>query len=119
MPKILNKNTIHGDFTLDNMIFKDDKFFLIDISPTNLNSIELEYNKLMQDLISLWFVRNENQKMNYNISCQRVLDSIDVNIKKMYNVYLNIFMLLRVLPYAFKNNNDRFLLINEINKLWK
>ena len=33
MPKLLNKSFIHGDFTFDNIINVNEKFFLIDITP--------------------------------------------------------------------------------------
>ena len=119
MPKILSKSYIHGDFTFDNMINVNNKFFLIDISPTNLNALEFDYNKLMQDLKSLWFVRNSYNKLDYQIICQKIFENIDKETNRMYNRYLNIFMLLRILPYAKNNNKDQNFLYNEINKLWK
>lgn len=119
IPKLLSKSYIHGDFTFDNMINVNNKFFLIDISPTNLNALEFDYNKLMQDIKSLWFVRNSYNKLDYQIICQKIFENIDMEINRMYNRYINIFMLLRILPYAKNNNKDQIFLYNEINKLWK
>ena len=119
IPKVLSKSYIHGDFTFDNMINVNNKFFLIDISPTNLNALEFDYNKLMQDIKSLWFVRNSYNKLDYQIICQKIFENIDMEINRMYNRYINIFMLLRILPYAKNNNKDQIFLYNEINKLWK
>jgi len=119
IPKILNKSNIHGDFTFDNMINVRDKFFLIDISPTNLDAVDFDYNKLMQDIKSLWFVRNSSNKLDYKIVCQKIFENIDRNINRMYNRYINIFMLLRILPYALNNSDDEKFLYDEINKLWK
>ena len=119
MPKLLNKSFIHGDFTFDNIINVNEKFFLIDITPTNLDAIEFDYNKLMQDIKSMWFVRNSQNKLDYQIICQMILDNIDKEINRMYNRYINIFMLLRILPYTKKNFIDENFLYAEINKLWK
>ncbi len=119
IPKVLNRSHIHGDFTFDNMIYAQDKFYLIDVSPTNLNAVEFDYNKLMQDIKFMWFVRNSYNKLNYQIICQKIFENIDMETNRMYNRYINIFMLLRILPYAQKNNKDKNFLYNNINKLWK
>ena len=56
----------------------------------------------MQDIKSMWFVRNSQNKLDYQIICQMILDNIDKEINRMYNRYINIFMLLRILPYTKK-----------------
>ena len=73
----------------------------------------------MQDIKSMWFVRNSQNKLDYQIICQMILDNIDKEINRMYNRYINIFMLLRILPYTKKNFIDENFLYAEINKLWK
>jgi tRNA A-37 threonylcarbamoyl transferase component Bud32 len=118
LPKTATCGTVHGDFTLDNILFYKDKFYLIDANPTELNHIEFDAVKIRQDLDCLWFVRNEKDTLNYRIVCQRISNQLKNKWPFLNNDYILIFMLMRILPYCTDENTQDFLIM-EINKLWQ
>lgn len=118
LPKKLCKSLVHGDFTLDNIIYYNKNFFLIDTNPTDIDSLVYDLNKLRQDLDCYWFIRHLKNKTNHRIIC----DSISNTLKQKYD-YLNnnhvlIFMLMRILPYCKDKFTENFL-IKRINELWQ
>ena len=112
LPKICIDTSIHGDLTLDNIILKDDKFYLIDANPTDITALEYDVIKIRQDLDCLWFVRDFKNKNNFKIIC----DTISLKLKKNWsffkNDYILIFMLLRIFPYTKDISTQKFLLKN-------
>jgi|TARA_B100001093_G_C26750703_1_gene980979 tRNA A-37 threonylcarbamoyl transferase component Bud32 len=118
LPKICIDTSIHGDLTLDNIILKDDKFYLIDANPTDITALEYDVIKIRQDLDCLWFVRDFKNKNNFKIIC----DTISLKLKKNWsffkNDYILIFMLLRIFPYTKDISTQKFLLKN-MNNLWQ
>ena len=119
IPKKLPINSIHGDITFDNILYFKDSFYLIDPSFSFLNSVFFEFNKLMQDIKSYWFARNIDYKTNFILACQEIEYEISSLIKKYYNPYIHIFMLLRIMPYSRKNKSDMDFLTQEVNRLWR
>jgi len=111
------KSLIHGDFTLENIMFANNKFYLIDANPTDLNSIHFDGNKLRQDIDCLWFVRNKQNKLNYSINCSRISNELKRKYDFMNDDNLLIFMLSRILPYCTEQSTVNFL-HKEINKRW-
>ena len=116
LPKILPNSHYHGDLTMENCIFGNDgKFYLIDPITTDYAGWVFDLAKLQQDLVSGWFIRN------YNVKLQGKLWDINSAIMDKYpaanNPMLLILMLLRVLPYA-QNIEDKQFLIKEINHIW-
>lgn len=116
LPKMLPSSEYHGDLTLENILYSVTKknFVLIDPLTSVYDSWVFDLAKLRQDVISYWFIRNEN------IQLESKLKVIDQELKKFEtwdNEYILILMLLRVLPYV--ENLDRKFIINEANKLWK
>jgi tRNA A-37 threonylcarbamoyl transferase component Bud32 len=109
---------VHGDFTLENILFYNDKFYFIDANPTDINAIEFDVNKIRQDLECLWFVRNESDIITYKIVCDKINFHLKNKWKFMNNNYILILMLLRILPYCTEDTTQNFL-IKEINKLWQ
>lgn len=108
---ILPRSIIHGDFTLDNIIYYKDDFYLIDANPTELNSIVFDANKLLQDLDKYWFLFRSNNLDNRGIKL--VCNKISKILKERYNFlkekwYLD-FMLCRILPYCTDLNTINFL----------
>ena len=117
LPKKIKTFPIHGDLTLDNILYKDGNFYIIDANPSEFDSLIFDFNKLRQDLDIGWFIRTHN---NENIKV--ILNKISFDLKKSFEFYNNdyilIFMLLRILPYA-TNDFDKNFLFNNINNLWQ
>lgn len=118
LPSVVTVGDIHGDFTLENILFYKDQFYLIDANPTDINSVEFDANKLRQDLDCLWFVRNQNNNLTYKIVCDKISNHLKNKWEFMRNDYILIFMLIRILPYCSDEFTKQFL-ITEINKLWQ
>lgn len=118
LPKIVPVNTIHGDFTLDNILYHNNHFYLIDANPTDINSVYYDASKLLQDLDCGWFIRQESNKTNYKVACSYISKQLKKRWQFLNNHYILVFMLLRVLPYAHQHNNREFL-IKEINRIWQ
>ena len=118
LPKVLPKTEYHGDFTLENIIYSKNKFFLIDWSEGIFDSYVFDYIKLRQDVLCGWFVRRNN---NLNIlSKLNKLESILKKKLKYYdNNYILILMLLRVFRHAKKFSLEYYFIKNKIKSLWK
>lgn len=117
LPKVLPQGLYHGDLTLENIIYWNDDFYLIDANYTTLNSMAFDSAKLRQDSECLWFARN----VFIDATVQDRIKYINAGIKE-FNVYtknndLLIFMLMRVIPYCARDVDRKFL-IEQINKLW-
>lgn len=112
------QSVIHGDFTLENIMYSDGKFYLIDANPTNLNSIYFDANKLRQDIDCLWFVRHKNNKLHYKIVCEKISKKLKKRFNFMQNDTIMILMLSRILPYT-KDNFTKNFLLEELEKLWQ
>lgn len=113
----LPQSIIHGDFTLDNIMYYKDKFYLIDANPTELNSIYFDINKLCQDLDCLWFVRNETNKLHFKLICTKIKQQLLSKYPDIFDNNIIIFMLSRILPYTTDDKTRNFL-TKEIDKLW-
>lgn len=112
------QSLIHGDFTLENIMFANDKFYLIDANPTDLNSVYFDINKLRQDLDCLWFVRNEKNKLHYKIVCDKISGRLKKRFNFMQKDTIMILMLSRILPYT-KDSDTMDFLYKEIEKIWQ
>ena len=115
MPKILPKGIVHGDLTLENILFYDNKFYFVDTHYTKLNSIYFDVNKLRQDLTGFWFIREEEDKMNYISSCNSIYESLRSRFPNLFDDHIYAFVLSRVLPYC-KRDLERNLILSEIKK---
>jgi len=114
---VMPKSLIHGDLTLENILWYNGDFYLIDANPTDLNSIHFDANKLRQDLDCLWFVRGRKKRLEIKIACRRISATLKKRFPFMRNNDIMIFMLSRILPYS-NNIEDRDFLYREINK-WR
>ena len=117
LPKIVSSGLVHGDFTLENIIYRNGDFYLIDSNPTLINSLEYDGCKILQDLDSLWFVRNQKLKNNYAISCNFISNQLKKNWPFLQDNYVVAFMMMRIIPYCTEKSTKDFL-YKEINKLW-
>lgn len=117
IPKNMPQAIIHGDFTLDNIIYKEGHFYLIDINPTNLNSVYFDLNKLLQDIDCYWFLRNRNNILNIKLLCQQISKLLKTKYDFLNNKYILIFMLMRILPYCKDSLSINFI-YNNIKRIW-
>ena len=62
LPKSLPSSEYHGDFTMDNVLYRlnDKDFVLIDPLTTEYDSYVFDLAKLRQDLECGWFIRSES-----------------------------------------------------------
>lgn len=111
------RSIIHGDFTLENIMYANDQFYFIDANPTELNSIYFDANKLRQDIDALWFVRNREDKVHHKIVCNKISKRLKKQFDFMRNDTIMILMLARILPYTKDIETEDFLM-KEIDKLW-
>lgn len=118
LPKKVPVDSVHGDFTLDNMLYYQNNFYLIDANPTDINSVYYDAAKLLQDLDCNWFIRQLPNKTNYKVATSYISRQLKKQWQFLNNHYILIFMLLRILPYATQTNNRNFL-TKEINRLWQ
>lgn len=103
----------HGDLTLENIIIKKDKIYLIDLSENFIDSYYLDYSKILFDFVSNWSFRNNQNIRNlqyYSLRkkiVKKILDKFSFNEQ----IKLKCFVLLdflRVISYV----NDKSLLSN-------
>lgn len=117
LPKVLPYGPIHGDFTLENIIYKKGKFYLIDPNPTEFNSWVFDAAKLRQDLDGHWFLRKKTNTVNHKIVCDKISKSLKEEYGEMNNQALYCFMLLRVRAYCIEKEN-KALINRELTKVW-
>jgi len=117
LPKYLPSSDYHGDFTLDNVLYRltDNSFVLIDPLTSEYDSYVFDLAKLRQDLECGWFIRNESV---YYTPKLKMISEAFADVEHFDNDYLLILMLLRVLPYTLNYSDKTFIEI-EIRKLWK
>ena len=118
LPKELPKTQYHGDFTLENMIFKK-QFFLLDCSEGVFDSYIFDYSKLRQDIDALWFLRNtQNTNDTIFLKLNFMKKKLSNQLKYYNNKYLLILMLLRVYKYTKEKSFEKNFLLEKINKIW-
>lgn len=117
LPKQVPKGVAHGDLTLENIIYWNDDFYLIDAHYNTLNSVVFDSVKLRQDSECGWFVRNSVQSPAFSDRLKYINQQIKTINNYTKDDNLLIFMLLRVIPYC-RNVQDREWLITHINQLW-
>lgn len=117
IPTHLPQSEYHGDFTLENVIYHNDSFVLIDCSTSVWDSFIFDIAKMRQDLECKWFLRNSPAMI------ENKLQTIQSKLFSLWpvtnNDYLLILMLLRVYRYTYNNSPERDLIQREIQRLWK
>ena len=104
----------HGDFTFDNLIYKDGKIYMIDLSPTDFNSIHFDMNKFRQDLSGLWFVRNQDNKHLWRPTCDTIYKNIQLKYPDLFDDATYNLMISRIIPYCSNNEFDRQFVLNSL-----
>lgn len=117
IPDELPCGLYHGDFSLENIIFSDGRFYLIDANYNALNSYAFDVAKLMQDTASQWFSRH----CTLSALAQEKLQYLSKKVASMSvyseNKYLRAFMFSRILPYC-TNTQDTDLVVESLKDLW-
>lgn len=117
LPKELPQSVYHGDFTLENIIFKDNIYYMIDPLMSEYDSFVFDLAKLRQDLECKWFLRKKH--ISFDVKLQGIQDALFEAFPICKDDSLLILMLLRVYPYTKKNSFERKFIMRELNKLWK
>jgi len=118
-------NISHGDFSLTNLIFKNNEIFAVDFLDSFIESPIIDIVKLRQDT-RIGRIFNINNNMDRyttrsKISIKFIDDKIDklINndlILKSWHEYLQVLNLTRILPYT-TNINELNFLKNQIIKI--
>jgi hypothetical protein len=103
-------NSCHGDFTFSNMIFCEDAIYLVDFLDSFVESPLLDLVKFRQDTFFYWSLLIENQLPDnrsakvtqiFNYLDEQVYGKlVDNKFVKEWYTYLQVFNLLRILPYV-------------------
>ena len=115
---VLPSSITHGDFTFDNILYYDNRFYMIDIHSTPFDSVAFDANKLRQDLTGLWFVRNESNKVNWQLSCNYIYKQLEKMFPELFNDEIYKLMIARILPYCVVPDETEYL-TREIKRLCK
>jgi RIO-like serine/threonine protein kinase len=117
LPKLLPRSTYHGDFTLENILYTNPGFCMIDPVTIEYDSYVFDIAKLRQDLECKWFLRNTNIKLDTK------LEILNSKLKHEYEQYINdyllILMLLRVYLHTKPGDSNHLFIMKEIYRLWK
>lgn len=105
----LPAGTCHGDFTFSNILFGDNKIYLLDFLDSFIESPLIDIVKIRQDTCFKWSVMLEKEmpshKKNKLFQTFNFLDreialfcNNNLGLSTWYN-YLQVFNLLRIIPY--------------------
>ncbi len=108
----------HGDFTFSNMLFCEDGIYLVDFLDSFVESPLIDLVKFRQDTFFYWSLLIENQLPEsrsakviqiFNYLDSRVFGNFANNkfVKEWFN-YLQVFNLLRILPYVKQKEEIEF-----------
>jgi thiamine kinase-like enzyme len=125
--ELLHHGTCHGDFTFSNILFGDDKIYLLDFLDSFIDSPLLDIVKLRQDTCFKWSVMVEGNIPQYRINkITQIFNYFDgaiaaycneLQLSEWYH-YLQVLNLLRIAPYLSKNHEVLFI-ENSLKKLLK
>lgn len=117
LPKILPCSTYHGDLTLENIIYTDPGFHMIDAVTIDYDSYIFDIAKMRQDLECKWFLRHTDVRLDTKL--QSIQDALRDLYPQAFNDSLLILMLLRVYLHTKKGDNNYNFIMKEIQRLWK
>ncbi len=112
----------HGDLTLENMIVKDGKVYLIDFLDAFHDCLEVDMAKMMQDLCCMWSFRHDplnKAGVEFLHDCALHLESLYRKITNSDTAQLKAMLqltLLRIYPYL-KDDVTKAFLDNELSLL--
>jgi thiamine kinase-like enzyme len=114
--------TCHGDLTLENMIVKDGKVYLIDFLDAFHDCLEVDMAKMMQDLCCMWSFRHETLSTDGILFLQECAHHVKMLYRKITNSdekQLQAMLqltLLRIYPYL-KDKKTKLFLDTELQVL--
>ena len=117
LPKVLPCSMYHGDLTLENIIYTDPGFFMIDAVTIEYDSYIFDIAKMRQDLECKWFLRKTDTKLDFKL--QNIQDTLRECYPEAFDNNLLILMLLRVFLHTKEGDFEREFIMREINRLWK
>lgn len=112
----------HGDLTLENILVKDGKVYLIDFLDAFHNCIEVDMAKMMQDLLCMWSFRHDPLSHTGVCFLQDCASHLKLKYRKITNsddeqlMAMLQLTLLRIYPYL-KDDVTKHFLDNELSKL--
>jgi hypothetical protein len=108
----------HGDFTFSNMLFCEDGIYLVDFLDSFIESPLIDLVKFRQDTFFHWSLLIENQLPSsrsakiiqvFNYLDTYVFEALAGNpFVKVWYTYLQVFNLLRILPYVSERREIEF-----------
>lgn len=117
LPKLLPSSTYHGDFTLENIMYTDPGFHMIDPVTIEYDSYIFDIAKLRQDLECKWFLRNTDVKLE--VKLQNLQEKLKHQYPEAFDDNLLILMLLRVYLHTKPGDDNHKFIMKEIHRLWK
>ena len=117
LPTHLPQSNYVGDLTLENIIYTEDGFFLIDCATIEYDSYIFDIAKLRQDLDLRWFTRNSDLVLD--VKTNYISQQLRERYPESNNDYLLILMLLRVYKHARRGTYEHIFLLEGITRLWK
>lgn len=117
LPKQLPQTTYHGDMTLENIMYTQKGFYLIDAMTTEYDSYIFDIAKMRQDLECKWFLRHSDVRLDTKL--QNIQNKLRDKHPEAFDDYILILMLLRVLQKCELYDFNYMFLMKEINRLWK
>lgn len=110
------KTACHGDFTLENIIVKDNRLYLIDFLDSFYDSWIMDISTLLQDVQTLWSYRMEEQ-ININTLLRLIVfrDILIDEVRRSWGDHINeiyyalLFKLIRIYPYIKDRKTYDFL----------
>ena len=117
LPTRLPQSNYVGDLTLENIIYTEDGFYLIDCATIEYDSYIFDIAKLRQDLDLRWFTRNSDLVLD--VKTNYISQQLRERYPESNNDYLLILMLLRVYKHAKRGTYEHIFLLEGITRLWK
>lgn len=117
----------HGDFTFSNILFSEDKIYLLDFLDSFIESPIIDIVKLRQDTCYKWSIMLESQMPQYKVNKLSQIfvyfdNAIEVYCKGLglqeWYIFLQAINLLRIVPYL-KMEHEILFIENALRKLLK
>lgn len=118
----IETSVCHGDLTLENILVKKEKIYLIDLSKNFIESYYLDYSKILFDFICEWSLRKKfnNQSLAFYSIKKKIIRKIFFGLTVNEQRNLKFFILLdfiRVINYS-KDKKTLYILTKSLKKFY-